>query len=152
MKMPKGTRERFYSKVARDQKTGCFIWIGSKMLNGYGRIKVNGTNWLAHRFSWEMHLGTVPKDLCVCHHCDNPLCVNPAHLFLGTNQDNANDCVQKGRANLPKGEKHPRHRLTAKEILAIRADKRKRPLIASDYGVSSDHIKDIQRRRRWQHL
>lgn len=113
--------ERFWSKV---QKTdGCWIWTASRTLNGYGQIgnpDVPTRLSFAHRVSWELHFGPIPPGMYVCHHCDNPACVRPDHLFLGTAHDNHTDMVRKGRSTagdrnparlypdrVPRGERHP---------------------------------------------
>jgi len=98
----------------------CWIWVGTKTVKGYGQAKINYKCVKAHRLSWQIHRGPIPVGLCVCHHCDNPICVNPNHLFLGTNQDNSWDRCLKGRSakgdknwtrlhpeRLPRGDKHP---------------------------------------------
>lgn len=88
--------ERFHSRYSVDE-SGCWIWQGATTNAGYGKIAVHGTLILSHRFSWELHHGPIPEGLYVCHHCDNPQCVNPDHLFVGTAQDNVNDMMAKGR-------------------------------------------------------
>ena len=86
---------RFWANV---QKTnGCWEWTGGKHAPGYGRLFVATKEMRAHRFSWLIHNGRIPDGLFVCHKCDNPNCVNPEHLFLGTHQDNMDDMVAKGR-------------------------------------------------------
>ena len=84
----------------------CWLWQGAKLKNGYGVVKHQGKQYKAHRASFLVHRGQIKDGLLVCHHCDNPSCVNPAHLFLGTPQDNMTDKVLKGRQS--RGEAHAR--------------------------------------------
>jgi hypothetical protein len=109
--------ERFWAKVNKDgptmprMETPCWAWIPSKIPADYGRLKVSGKLHKSHRVSWTLHNGAIPKDrghhgICVCHHCDNPSCVNPAHLFLGTHIDNVRDRELKGRRTPPSGNRH----------------------------------------------
>lgn len=88
--------EHFWAKV--DKSGQCWIWTGAKT-RGYGQCTVDKRHGYAHRFSWEMENGPVPPGLVVCHKCDNPACVRPSHLFVGTQRDNVMDCLAKGRAN-----------------------------------------------------
>ena len=87
------SEQRFWKKV---QKTNsCWLWMGSSCV--YGHLTINYKSVYAHRFSWEIHFGPIPKNLCVLHRCDNPLCVNPNHLLLGTHRENMVDRDKKGR-------------------------------------------------------
>lgn len=103
-------RERFWSKVDRagpahpQLGTACWTWVGSKSEKGYGRLsagKHRASPLRAHRVSWELHKGPIPDKMFVLHNCDNPTCVNPDHLFIGTARDNTRDMVRKGRLRSP---------------------------------------------------
>lgn len=90
-------KEKFWDKV--NKKSSCWNWTGATTRakkKGYGRVQVDGKLILSHRLSWEIQNGPIPKDLLVLHRCDNSLCVNPAHLFLGDPEDNMKDCIAKG--------------------------------------------------------
>ena len=105
--------ERFWSKVSKSRKAdGCWIWSGARAGNGYGTLKrgERGLTKLAHRISWELHNGPVPDGMLVCHRCDSPPCVNPAHLFLGTMKDNVHDMLAKSRRTGVKREAPTAHR------------------------------------------
>jgi len=134
--------KRFWAKVSIGP--GCWEWTASKLPGkGYGKIKV-GVGWkLAHRLSWEFAKGPIPGGIQVCHSCDNPGCVNPAHLFLGTQADNMADMVRKGRAR--PGYKF-KSKLTDEEKNAILLDPRLQAEIASDYGVHQATISRIKAR------
>jgi hypothetical protein len=107
---------------------------------------------LAHRVAWINHYGDIPDGLCVCHKCDTPACVNPSHLFLGTQGENINDSASKGRLFVPRGETNGSAKLTEKDVLSIRADNRIQKEIAADHGVSPSIVGHIKTRRRWGHI
>ena len=150
--------ERFWAKTKKS--VGCWEWMASRDSSGYGTIGVgsrgDGTRRTlsAHRLSWRLHFGSIPNGFHVLHHCDNPSCVNPAHLWLGTHRENVEDSRRKGRRNRPVGVKNGRAKLDALAVKAIRGDPRIARLVAADYGVSKSAICDIKsgRRGRWAHL
>lgn len=88
---------RFEQNHVRVPIAGCWLWTGTENGHGYGQMSVNNKGRMAHRYSYELHVGAIPPGMVVCHSCDVPLCVNPAHLFLGTQKDNIRDMVRKGR-------------------------------------------------------
>lgn len=115
--------DRFFSKV--EKKDGCWNWTATVSRNGgYGMFYLAGKMRIASRVSWELHSGEIPNGLCVLHRCDNPKCVNPNHLFLGTHKDNSIDMIKKGRGTILslrfQGETHPRAKLTNAEVKRIR--------------------------------
>ncbi len=92
---------RFWQQVAIIPEHSCWEWLGAKSPKGYGTFGANRKHFQAHRFSWQIHFGPIPDGLLVCHKCDNPSCVRPEHLFLGTALDNTRDMINKGRNRLP---------------------------------------------------
>ena len=108
----------------------------------------------AHRYSYKLHFGGIPKDLNVLHDCDNRACVNPEHLWLGTQQDNVLDAVKKGRWIQNRGESHPKSKLTVSQVRKIRDEyvfrKVTMLMLATKYGVSKSSIADILYGRHWQ--
>ncbi len=95
------TQERFATKYRVDSDSGCWLWKGPFYVKGYGRFHSGSQSFRAHRASYMLHVGPIPDGIFVCHRCDVPACVNPAHLFLGTHQENMRDKVAKGRQFLP---------------------------------------------------
>jgi len=128
------------------------------MANGYGELRLDGETRYAHRVAYELIYGSIPQGLFVLHRCDNPPCVNPDHLFLGTMRDNVQDAVKKGRHIL--GERVGVAKLTSEQVREIRARARYVPRkhgsnlasLAQEYGVSPTEISRILRRKRWGHL
>lgn len=111
----------FLVRVNRDSRTGCWNWTGATRTDGrYGILGLAGKFWLAHRAAWFLFKGKHPRAHCVCHTCDNGLCVNPSHLFLGTQGDNVRDMENKRRAKHPAGEKHGRSKLSWKDVRKMR--------------------------------
>ena len=99
-----------FAECTEVQKSGCIEWIGYRDPKGYGRFSTGWGEVLAHRIAFIMHHGSIPDQLHVLHRCDNPPCINPHHLFAGTNQDNMTDKVTKGRSTSLFGEKNPNYR------------------------------------------
>ncbi len=141
-------QERFDDKWTTIPETDCWWWIASINKDGYGQLKFKGLMQRAHRVSHILHVGDIPAGKHVLHHCDNPGCVNPDHLFLGTHQDNMDDKVSRGRQS--KGEKHGTAKLTETQVLEIRAALGLHRDIAAKYGVSESRVSDIKRRKYWK--
>jgi len=145
-------RARLLSKTAIDEVTGCWNWTASKR-NGYGLIRVAGCSVSVHRLSYELHRGPILSQMVVCHRCDNRACVNPEHLFLGTQADNIADRDAKGRQPRVQGMAHGSAKLTDNDVLAIRASGRtSRRVLAKQYGVSEVQISNVRTGRNWRHL
>lgn len=147
--------DRFWKYVQKGD--GCWEWSGARIYyrnGGAGVLRVAGRNVWAHRLSYELHYGPIPVGYFVCHRCDNPPCVRPDHLFLGTPAENSHDMWRKGRH--PHGRTHYNVRLTADQVCEIRhADVDGQGFytrLAKQYGVSSCTIHDIRKRRSWQHI
>lgn len=105
-------------KIKTKQVGDCLVWTGDKSKRGYGRIRINRVRKFAHRVAYELSKGAIPVGLVVMHSCDNPSCINPAHLSVGTQGENVNDMHQKGRTNYLTGDLHPKEKLT-KEIVEL---------------------------------
>ena len=148
----------FLRGLCKPTKGGCLIWKGSKSPYGYGIIlrerQGKRRGHFTHRFAYELANGPIPKGLNVCHKCDNPLCCNPQHLFLGTHSDNNRDMNQKGR-NV-RGEKQGHAKLTAKIVIAIRhryeAGGVTLKSLGSEFGIHFSTISNIVRRKTWKHV
>lgn len=144
--------KNFWDKVEMlPCEPGCWLWTGSFGNNGYGYF----SSELAHRHSWGLANGAIPRGLCVLHKCDVRSCVNPSHLFLGSHADNTADMFKKGRGVLPPrfiGETNKSSKLTAETVRLIRIDKRSNKVVASEYGVSNVLVGMIRRRLAWRHI
>lgn len=147
--------DRFWKKV--DKNGNCWEWVAARNSEGYGSFGINGKTQLTHRVSWVLSNGPIPDGLLVCHHCDNPSCVNPGHLFLGTDKDNIQDALKKGRLNYQerRGEKHGQSKLTEKQVLEIRDEYSRGNsslFLGEKYNVHSTTILRIIHREYWTHI
>jgi hypothetical protein len=124
------------------EEDGCRVWVGAHNDHGYGQTTWNGRIVYVHRLAYELHYGPIPKGMYVCHHCDNPPCFRPEHLFAGTNSDNQRDAVAKGRK--PRGEQHLGARLTDAQVEEIRATTGNQREIAERYGVSQSLVSRLR--------
>lgn len=156
MRIPQMIIERFESKFDKLDHNQCWNWKTGRFSDGYGQFRFNGRSIGAHRFSYMVYVGDVPKHLSVCHTCDNKLCVNPTHLFLGTTADNHADRDRKGRQ--ARGERQGSAKLTAFKVRTIRRlyCYGSRDLgtggLAKKFGVSQQLVVRIVNREVWRHL
>jgi hypothetical protein len=144
------TKERIEAKVEKIPEAGCWIWMGATQVRGYGEILSSNRKLLAHRASYEAFIGPIPKGMYVCHACDNVYCVNPNHLFLGTQKQNLQDMAAKGRST--RGEKNARAKLTEEQVKQIRAISGSNSFIAKLFNTSSSNINLIKSKKRWTHV
>ena len=150
--MPRGvkrpsTPQDFLSLVNKTET--CWLWMGGVDKNGYGQFTVNYRNTRAHRYSYSTFVATIPKGALVLHSCDNPPCVNPSHLSLGSHKENARQRAERGRNGNQSGEANHAALLTAKQVESIRTDTRLQRIIAKDYRIAQQTVSDIKRGRRW---
>jgi len=150
--MRRNTPRSFWGKVGKEESlTGCWPWNGSKVY-AYGGLKWEGKSRRAHRIAWMLTFGPIPDELCVCHKCDNPLCCNPNHLFLGTEADNVNDKVSKLRHAF--GVNHGRAKVTDEQVSCIRLQAKilTQTELARLFQLSRAQIQNIIFRRQWRHV
>lgn len=150
------TADRFWSKVDRGEPEECWLWRGTHRTPNpcglvYGDFGVSdedrSLNLRAHRFAYTLAKGEIPDGMLVMHSCDEPLCVNPAHLFAGTNADNNRDCAEKGRSTY--GERNPRVKLTEAQVHEILASDESCAALAEKYGVHNSAISNIRIGKKW---
>ena len=155
MDLIKAASITYWAHVTKTQE--CWGWKGSKNPGGYGKITVRiegrPITVSAHKLSYQLHKGEVPSSLLVLHHCDNPECTNPNHLFLGTQQDNMKDKMAKGRGSTVKSTSNAK--LTKDQVLYIWEQRTTRITaqnLAAELGVSEYTVRDIWLKRTWKHI
>lgn len=142
---------RFWANVDKRGNSECWLWTGLRSTRGYGSIRYNGKMCIASRICYEIHHGPIPSGLCVCHTCDNPPCVNPSHLFLGTSADNAADRDAKGRHNPARGSAHGGAKLTWHDVDYIRRARETLRQLARKFGISISQVWRIRSGAAWSH-
>jgi hypothetical protein len=147
-KVTRALGERFWEKVTKTN--GCWLWIANSNKKGYGRFWINGRNEFSHRVSWMLHFVEIPHGMLVLHKCDNPSCVNPAHLFLGTDADNQSDKKEKGRS--AKGERNGNRKLTNEQVRVIRKSVGSPQELATQFNIDKTQIYNIISRKQWKHV
>lgn len=154
--MSKNTTEDFWKHVEKNKENDCWEWKLSCDKFGYGKFWFNNKIYFAHRFCYEFFVEEIPEGLFVCHRCDNPSCVNPIHLFLGTAKENSQDMLSKGRRFRTIGENNPDAKLTDIKVINIRklysTGEFSQQKLADDFGVSKRCINFIVNRKHWKHL
>jgi len=147
--------ETLASRSVLNAETGCLEWTGYKTAWGYGQLRVKQKTLYAHRASYEAHTGTSAAGKFVCHRCDNPCCIEPTHLFLGTNEDNMKDCASKNRTARQYGEKSGKAKLTdakALEIWTKRQNGFTNVALAIEYDIDATVVSRIASKKAWGHI
>lgn len=157
MIITKSEEQRFHQKYIADEVSGCWIWQAARSGRGYGTMKIGGRKEAAHRISYELHKGPIPEGMLGCHKCDVRLCVNPDHIFLGTNLDNTQDMISKGRQRYvgQKGAANPKAILKdadVKQIIMLIAKGLNNRAIANRFGVSHGTVSLIRLGKTWPEI
>jgi hypothetical protein len=146
------TIDDFWANIRIREPEECWEWQASTVGEGYGSFSWESKNVYAHRFAWSLVNGPIPSGMFICHKCDNRLCCNPNHLFLGTQQDNMQDKMNKGRA--PAGENHVSAKLTEEQVAIIRSEYATGTVLQKDlakrYNVGTQQISKICRGESWR--
>lgn len=155
---PDTVKNRFYSRVKLPNKKGCMEWVGRTIHHGgYGQFSKHGKIPVtAHRYSYELYFGKIPEEMCILHKCDNPPCVSPKHLFLGTQKDNAIDMRTKKRGFSTAGENHGLHTLSLEEVREIRrlytGKRGEQTQLSLKFKVSKATVHNIVNNKAWRDL
>lgn len=150
---PEQVEADFEARYVKRGPNDCWEWIGTIEKGGYGVLQIEKKQWRAHRYAYVRLHGAIPDNLLVCHRCNNPLCVNPAHLYVGTSQDNSNDTAAAGSL---KGTRNGRAKITAEDVVKIRElyayEDRSQHWLAQRYGLKQTHISEIVTGKQWVHV
>lgn len=149
--------DTFNDKHTPGPTSGCWLWTGAVGSGTYGTMTRNikggkSLYKLAHRFSWERHNGPIPEGLCVLHKCDVRTCVNPGHLFLGTQKDNLHDMHKKGRDIPPAGSRNSHAKIAEKDVRYIRNSEGSDKDISDKFGIQTQTVKRIRNKLSWRHV
>lgn len=147
--------DKFWSNVQKGNPDECWIWIGSPSGNGYGQLRFEGVTYRSNVLSYLINKGNIPARMYICHTCDNPICVNPNHLFVGTPSDNAKDRQQKGRGRPMDGENNSNNRFTKESIIQMRSMFQKGYLcneIAHIFDTNPEYVRNVVKRKVWKDL
>ena len=147
--------QRFYDLCIPEPNSGCWLWLGnvSKKTGYAGFATGDARKFMSgHRYSWELHFGAIPPGKVVCHTCDIRCCVNPEHLFLGTQDDNVQDMRRKGRARYAHGEAHVNALLNEEAVRLIRSNDTSPYALAKIFNVAPTTIISVRRRDSWKHV
>jgi hypothetical protein len=148
-------RERLYRWSVLSDEESCWLWVGFTHPGGYGHLTISGKLHKAHRLSYEVHKSAIPDGMHVCHTCDNPSCINPDHLFLGTHDDNMKDKARKNRTAPMQGTLNPQSRLSdwmVADIIRRRRSGESGVSVAARFGISPCTVSAIVTGRNWKHM
>lgn len=151
----KPIKDRLIENSSIDQETGCWNWNGSLINKGYGQISIKGKNCQPHRISWKVFVGEIPKGMQINHKCHNSKCINPEHLYTGTQQENIRDMDLSNRRSISFGSKCNQSRLNDGLIKIIRDSLSKGSRacdLANEFGVGRTCIANIKHKRTWKHV
>lgn len=150
--------DHFHHLLMRSRPGDCILWPDAKSKKGYGVVRINGKPQYAHRVSWTIFRGPIPDGMHVLHHCDNPPCIRPSHLFLGDDLANQRDSIAKGRHSKPplfRGAEHKLARLTDEDVRQIRALHKRgasQTDLAKRFEVSLSSVHRIVHNQTWRHV